>query len=202
MALVPRERFSRIEQEYLDILCDEYHGYVPHGELKKIAERLGCKPNYLSRLNWGMNADWKAERDRRIAAMIPLADPHLRMWAMQHMYEDMVKKRKERGLDLTGKDPLEVLEAIRKENDSIVAAQPKTQQNTLVFQFIKNMSGDELSTRIAQVEEMLRSGQFEEEEEVVEAQWIEEIGDGSASGGDATREGQALSSQSEETSEN
>lgn len=173
MALQAKEYpFSRAAEAFLDILIEDYGGHIPFGEMGKIAEKLGVAKKTLYNLNSGCTPEWTKERNRRLDALISLDSQQQRVYELERLFRHKIDQRSKRGMDWTDKDPVEILSEVRKEYAH--EAERPTQQNVLAVQVVQGLSGDELQTRLAQVEEMLRMGQYTEDANVLDGTWSDE----------------------------
>jgi hypothetical protein len=167
---------TELQKQYLDILVDEYGGYIPYGEKTKIAKRLGCNPSYLSRLDNGQNAVFAMQRKQRIMEAIPMADTLVQLGQLQALYDSAILVRKNASEPLTSKDPADLIDLARKitqgtPHQQKIEATQNIQHQSTVFNF-KDMDGEALSRAIQRIETALREENFDD---VVDGNF-EEIG--------------------------
>jgi len=173
MALIARKKkgLTDKQQAYMDILIEEYGGFVPYGEKKKIAERIGCSTAYISQMDRGDCTLWTEEYKRRIQDVIPLSDPVVRAAQLQRIYSDVVERRQKKGMALSSKDPVDILDTMGRTQPAVNATQNIGQQT--VFN-IGGLSDERLTELIVGLERLLREGDLEQ------LQRLGDIIDGSA----------------------
>lgn len=175
-ALERREKeLTDLQQDYLDIIVEEYGGYVPHGEKRKIADRLDCSPTYLSSLDNGKNKRFLQEKRRRIREVIPMADQLMQLSQLQALYDSAVGARKKGNLPLTDRDPVDIIDVARKVNQSPGKSSFEATQNinqSTTFNFAE-MDGESLSQAIELIERVLRGGDIDQLEGVLDAEYKE-----------------------------
>jgi len=121
--------FTDLQKRYMDILVEEYGGVLPHGAKTKIARRLSCHRKTLSDLDAGVKPGWVEEKNRRMRNNIPLLDPDQMVALLQKLYYDKIRSRQAQGLDMTGKDPVDIIDQARRIQQGKSAVQIKQQQN-------------------------------------------------------------------------
>lgn len=166
-----KKELTDLQEQYLDILLEEYGGIVPHGEKTKIAERLGCDVSYLSQMDCGHHPAFTREKERRLRENIYMDDPIAQISALQRMLESVIDARKREGLPLTKKDPVDVVDTIRKISQG-EAANKRPSSQTAVFNF-QGMGDKELSDAIDKITGMLRSGDTEDIQQVIDGSYKE-----------------------------
>jgi len=169
-----------IQREYLDILINEYHGYIPYGEKAQIARRIGCAPQYLYQLDSDPPKGFAREKERRMRECIPLADPIAQLGQLQELYDSVKAARKAKGLPLSKKDPVDIIDTARKVEQGRTAAdrkdRPANVSQSINFNF-QGVSDDELSEAIKIISGVLRQGGADQLGEVVEDILVNESGD-------------------------
>jgi len=179
-----REGFSDLQQQYLEVVINDYGGFVPHGEKKAIAKRLGCSLSYLSQLDGGLVPLWKEEYERRVIEAYPLANTAVQLAQLQKIYEDAIDRRIKRGVALTGKDPVDVISEIRK-----IAQGPVHQQHIEAVQNVDHsttfnfgdVSDEMLSRAMELVTQKLRTGETGDFSDIIEGRFSD-ITQGNADG--------------------
>lgn len=157
-----KNELSGLQQQYLDIVIEEYGGFVPHGEKAKIAERLGCSAAYLSSLDHGVSALFLKEKRRRLRDAVPLADDLVQLSTLQWIFEDSVKARQEQQKTLSSKDPVDIIDLIRKVSQGPKQSISATQNIKTTFDF-SDLDDETLSNAIKVLTKALREGEIPEE---------------------------------------
>jgi len=163
-----------IQQQYLDILIDEYGGFVPFGEKKKIAERIGCTTAYLSNLDHGQCHAFIKEKRKRLRDAIPMADDLVQLSTLQWILEDTMDARmKDRSRPLSSKDPVDIIDMIRKVTQGPKQSINATQNVKTTFDF-SNLDDEALSNAIKVLTSALREGDIPKElGDIVEGELVE-----------------------------
>lgn len=161
MALNPRKhrQFTDNQKAILEVVVNDYGGFVTHGHTQKIADRVGCSISTVSKLLTGKNPEWTAEKSRRIRDVIPLMEPEQQAALLQKMLSDSLEHREKRARPMTDKDPVDILAEIRKTSQQpavhVQATQNIIQQN--VFGELGDMSDEQLSKSLRLVEQLMRA---------------------------------------------
>lgn len=172
-ALERRDKgLTELQERYLDIVINEYAGYVPHGEKSKIADRLGCSLPYLSSLDTGQHPRFLKEKRKRIREVIPMADDLMQLSQLQSLYDSAITARERAAMPLTDRDPVDIIDVARKVSQGSATKKMEATQNisSTTFNF-SEMDAESLSQAIELIERVLRGGDLGQLEDVLDGKY-------------------------------